>query len=255
MNMRNLSALLLVGAVFTLGCQKSAAQAPAPSAMTDEQKTVYTLGLLMGRNLQAFNLTPAELEIVKAGVAEAASNPKAEMGGEEMVRKVQELARTRSLAKAEVEKKKGQEFADKAATEPGAQKLPSGLVYTQITEGTGATPGPNDIVKAHYNGTLTDGTVFDSSVKRGQPAEFSLNGVIPCWTEGVQKMKVGGKAKLVCPAAIAYGDSGRPPTIPGGSTLVFEVELLETKAAPAAPVAPPVAPVTKPITPSTQPKK
>jgi FKBP-type peptidyl-prolyl cis-trans isomerase FkpA len=247
MNMRNLSALLLVGAVFTLGCQKSAAQAPAPSAMTEEQKTIYTLGLLVGRNLQAFDLTPAELEIVKAGVAEAVSNPKAEMGGEEMVRKVQELARTRA-------KKKGQEFADKAAAEPGAQKLPSGLVYTPITEGTGATPGPNDIVKAHYHGTLTDGTVFDSSVKRGQPLEFSLNGVIPCWTEGVQKMKVGGKAKLVCPSDIAYGDGGHPPTIPGGSTLVFEVELLETKAAPAAP-APPPAPAAKPVTPNTQPKK
>ena len=250
MNIRNLSAMLVVAAVSTVGCQKTAAQPPAPSAMTEEQKTIFALGQFMGRNLQTFNLTPAELELVKQGLADSITNPKSEMGGEEMMRKVQELARTRTLARAEVEKKKGQEFADKAATEPGATKLPSGLVYTSITEGTGAQPGPMDIVKAHYHGTLSDGTVFDSSVKRGQPLEFSLNGVIPCWTEGVQKMKVGGKAKLVCPAAIAYGDSGRPPTIPGGATLVFEVELLETKApAAAAPGLKPGAPVPPPANP------
>jgi FKBP-type peptidyl-prolyl cis-trans isomerase FkpA len=158
-----------------------------------------------------------------------------------MMPKIQELQRSRATARAEGEKKKGQEFADKAATEQGATKLPSGLVYTSITEGTGASPGPQDIVKAHYHGTLTDGTVFDSSVKRGQPLEFSLSGVIPCWTEGVQKMKVGGKAKLVCPSGIAYGDMGRPPTIPGGATLVFEVELLDVKPPAAAP-APPAPP-------------
>jgi FKBP-type peptidyl-prolyl cis-trans isomerase FkpA len=135
---------------------------------------------------------------------------------------------------------------DKAAAEPGASKLPSGLVYTSLSEGTGASPGATDIVKAHYHGTLTDGTVFDSSVKRGQPLEFSLSGVIPCWTEGVQKMKVGGKAKLVCPSSIAYGDAGRPPTIPGGATLVFEVELLEVKPQAAPPAAQAPAPAPKP---------
>ncbi|HEX8908988.1 MAG TPA: FKBP-type peptidyl-prolyl cis-trans isomerase, partial [Anaeromyxobacteraceae bacterium] len=90
-------------------------------------------------------------------------------------------------------------------------------------------PKETDTVKVHYTGTLIDGKVFDSSVKRGQPAEFPLNQVIKCWTEGVAKMKVGGKAKLVCPSSIAYGDEGRPPTIPGGATLVFEVELLDVK--------------------------
>jgi FKBP-type peptidyl-prolyl cis-trans isomerase FkpA len=84
-------------------------------------------------------------------------------------------------------------------------------------------------VKVNYKGTFIDGTEFDSSAKNGQPAEFPLNQVIACWTEGVQKMKVGGKAQLVCPSDIAYGDQGRPPQIPGGATLVFEVELLEVK--------------------------
>ena len=103
---------------------------------------------------------------------------------------------------------------------------PSGLVYQSIKEGSGASPAASDTVKVHYRGTLQDGKEFDSSYKRGEPIEFPLSGVIPCWTEGVQKMKVGGKAQLVCPAKTAYGDQGSPPTIPPGATLVFEVELL-----------------------------
>jgi len=92
--------------------------------------------------------------------------------------------------------------------------------------GTGASPNADNVVKVNYRGALTDGTEFDSSYKRGQPATFSLRNVIPCWTNGVPMMKVGGKAKLVCPSDVAYGDQGHPPTIPGGSTLIFEVELL-----------------------------
>ena len=96
--------------------------------------------------------------------------------------------------------------------------------------GTGASPKASDVVSVHYHGTLPDGKVFDSSVQRGQPAEFAVNQVIPCWTEGVQHMKVGEKAKLVCPSDIAYGDAGTPDgTIPPGATLVFEVELLGIK--------------------------
>jgi len=118
------------------------------------------------------------------------------------------------------------DYIEKAAAEPGAQKTASGLVYRELTPGTGASPKATDIVRVHYRGTLTDGTEFDSSYKRNEPAEFPLNAVIPGWTEGVQKMKVGGKAQLVCPAHIAYGARGAPPVIPGGATLVFEIELL-----------------------------
>jgi FKBP-type peptidyl-prolyl cis-trans isomerase FkpA len=119
-----------------------------------------------------------------------------------------------------------QAFLNKAAAEPGATKTSSGLVYRELQPGTGASPKATDMVKVNYRGTLIDGTEFDSSYKRNEPAEFPLNRVIPCWTEGVQKMKVGGKSKLVCPSSIAYGDSGSPPVIPGGATLVFEIELL-----------------------------
>jgi FKBP-type peptidyl-prolyl cis-trans isomerase FkpA len=131
-----------------------------------------------------------------------------------------------SKSSAPAEQPSGQAFLDKAAAEPGAVKTASGLVYHEITPGNGVSPKATDTVKVHYRGTLIDGTEFDSSYKRNEPAEFPLNRVIPCWTEGVQKMKVGGKARLVCPASIAYGDAGSPPVIPGGATLVFEIELL-----------------------------
>ena len=114
-----------------------------------------------------------------------------------------------------------------AAAEAGAVTTPTGLVYRSLKDGTGASPTAADSVKVHYRGTLTDGTEFDSSIKRGQPAEFPLGRVIKCWTEGVQRMKVGGKAKLTCPSAIAYGERGTPGgPIPPNATLVFEVELL-----------------------------
>ena len=102
----------------------------------------------------------------------------------------------------------------------------SGLEITHLTEGSGASPKPTDKVEVHYHGTFPDGKVFDSSVERGRPATFSLNRVIPCWTEGVGMMKVGGKAKLVCPPEIAYGARGSPPRIPANATLHFEVELI-----------------------------
>lgn len=117
-------------------------------------------------------------------------------------------------------------FLDKAAKEPGATRTDSGLVYRELTPGTGASPRASDVVKVNYRGALTDGTEFDSSYKRNEPATFPLSQVIPCWTEGVQKMKVGGKSKLTCPSSIAYRDAGSPPAIPGGATLVFEIELL-----------------------------
>lgn len=116
--------------------------------------------------------------------------------------------------------------AEAAAKEAGAQTTPSGLIYRSLQDGMGASPGASDKVKVHYRGTFLDGKEFDSSYKRNAPIEFPLNGVIPCWTEGVQKMKVGGKAKLTCPAAIAYGSRGAGGVIPPNATLQFEVELL-----------------------------
>ena len=106
---------------------------------------------------------------------------------------------------------------------------PSGLVFQSITEGQGPSPAATDVVMVHYRGTFPDGKEFDSSYKRGEPTEFPLNGVIPCWTEGVQLMKVGGKAKLTCPPAIAYGTRGAGAVIPPNATLNFEIELIGVK--------------------------
>lgn len=123
------------------------------------------------------------------------------------------------------------EVAAKSAKEPGAVVTDSGLVYRSLKDGTGAAPKATDIVKVHYRGTFPDGKEFDSSYSRNAPTEFPLDRVIKCWTEGVQRMKVGGKAKLTCPAAIAYGARGTPGgPIPPNATLLFEVELLSVSA-------------------------
>ena len=121
------------------------------------------------------------------------------------------------------------DVVEQAAAEKGAVKTPSGMVYRALTEGSGASPKETDVVRVHYKGTFPDGKEFDSSYKRGQPTEFPLNRVIKCWTEGVQRMKVGGKAKLTCPPSLAYGDKGAGGTIPPNATLQFEVELLAIK--------------------------
>jgi FKBP-type peptidyl-prolyl cis-trans isomerase FkpA len=207
--------------------------AKAQELKDDSQKTLYALGLAVGRSLEVFKLTPAELEVVQRGLSDQVGGKKTQIELEQWQPKIQGLLEQRQKAAADALKTKDKGFVDQVKKEKGAQTLPSGLIFVPQKEGTGAQPKPTDTVKVHYTGTLVDGTEFDSSVKRGQPAEFPLNQVIKCWTEGVGKMKVGGKAKLVCPASIAYGEQGRPPVIPGGATLVFDVELLETKATPA----------------------
>jgi FKBP-type peptidyl-prolyl cis-trans isomerase FkpA len=210
-----------------------AAHAAGPEPKTEDDKTLYALGLALSRNLGQFNLTPAELEFVKQGLTDGALNKEKKVELDTYGPKIQQLAQARAAAVAETEKKASQAFLEKAAKEKGATKTASGLVYVELKPGTGDQPKATDKVKVHYHGTLIDGTVFDSSVQRGQPASFPLNGVIKCWTEGVQLMKVGGKSKLICPSDIAYGDHGSPPKIKPGAALIFEVELLDIeKAAP-----------------------
>jgi FKBP-type peptidyl-prolyl cis-trans isomerase FkpA len=243
---RTWGALILAAAVVSAACSggdedvraagsaSPAAPAANAAAGTDEDKTLYAMGAVLGQNVKNLSLTPAQLEHVRAGFMDVAAGKAEAVDMQTYGPKIQAFVGSRRTAAAQVEKDKGKAFATKFAGE-GGQALPSGLVLKTVQEGTGAMPKPTDTVRVHYTGKLTDGTEFDSSVKRGQPAEFPLNGVIPCWTEGVQKMKVGGKAQLVCPSDIAYGDGGRPPQIPGGATLVFDVELLGIGAAKATP--------------------
>ena len=212
-------------AVLCVGTSVLDAQAADPS--TDEQKTFYALGLLISQSLGTFSLNESELEFVKAGMVDGVLKKPAKVDLQTFGPKVNQVQQARVAAQSETEKKAGATFVEKAAKEAGAKKTESGGIVIPIKEGKGETPKATDTVKVHYHGTLTDGTVFDSSVKRGEPATFPLNQVVKCWTEAVQMIKVGGKSKLVCPSNIAYGDRGSPPTIKPGATLVFEVELLE----------------------------
>ena len=215
-----LVALLLVLSTPAL----SSAQEPT----NDEQKTLYALGVAISQSLSTFTLSERELDMVKSGMTDGVLKRPIKADLQTYGPKIQQLAQARIAVAAEAEKKVGAAFLDKAAAEKGAVKTASGLVITPIKPGTGTTPKATDTVKVHYHGTLIDGTVFDSSVKRGEPATFPLGNVIKCWTEGVQQIKVGGKSRLVCPSNLAYGDaSPQGSPIKPGSTLVFEVELLE----------------------------
>jgi FKBP-type peptidyl-prolyl cis-trans isomerase len=198
----------------------------AQNLQTDQDKTFYALGLAIGGNLKEFKLTAAELALVTAGLSDSVQGKPAKVDIKTYGPKIQGIADERQAAAATAEKQAAGAFIAQMAKEPNAQRSASGMIYIPVKEGAGANPTATSTVKVHYHGTLRDGTVFDSSVQRGQPISFPLNGVIPCWTEGVQKMKVGGKAKLVCPSDTAYGDQGSGP-IPGGATLLFEVELLD----------------------------
>jgi FKBP-type peptidyl-prolyl cis-trans isomerase FkpA len=201
-----------------------AARAQVPKS--DDDKTLYAIGYITGGRVQFLKLKAGELKTVEQGFHDAATGAKAKVEPEERQEAINKLVQARSSAAADKEKTASKDFLAKAAQEKGAEKTPSGLVFRVLRPGNGPSPKATDKVKVNYEGRLTSGTVFDSSYKRGQPAEFPLGGVIKCWTEGVQKMHVGEEAELVCPSDIAYGDQGHPPTIPGGATLVFKVELL-----------------------------
>jgi FKBP-type peptidyl-prolyl cis-trans isomerase FkpA len=218
--------VLLSSLAALLAVTACAPQAPAPKPVTtDADKTLHAIGLVVGKNLEIFQLTNDEFERVVDGVrASRAGKPAVKL--EEFQGKIGELARARMAGDAGKRKEADARAIAALATDAKAKAEASGVVYIPVAEGKGASPKPTDTVKVHYVGTLVDGKEFDSSVKRGQPISFALNGVIPCWTEGVQKMKVGGKAKLLCPSSVAYGDEGRPPVIPGGASLIFEIELL-----------------------------
>jgi FKBP-type peptidyl-prolyl cis-trans isomerase FkpA len=218
--MRRSVAVVLVCLVIPLG-------ALAQEPKSDEDKAFYAIGYSLAERLGPFALTAAELEMVKAGLVDGVLGRERKADPRAYMEKIQQIRISRAAVVAAAEKKAGDAFLAKAASASGARKTASGLVITTLTPGTGPSPRATDKVKVHYHGTLIDGSVFDSSVQRGQPATFPLNGVIKCWTEGVQLMKVGGKSRLVCPAELAYGERGAPPRIKPGATLIFDVELLE----------------------------
>jgi FKBP-type peptidyl-prolyl cis-trans isomerase len=225
---KNTATAALAAVLLLAACTPSAP--PKATPKTDEEKTVYAFGVAGYESMKMLTFTPAELELVIAGLRDASAG-KPVVTLDEKRADLQKFALARQSAFMEKQKTEssasGSAYLEKAAKETGAEKTASGLIYIKITEGTGKSPVAADQVKVNYTGKLVDGTVFDASSKHGGPATFPLGGVIPCWTEGVAKMKVGGKARLVCPASIAYGDRGAGGAIPPGAVLDFEVELLE----------------------------
>lgn len=224
--MKTLLALLLA-------LPAAAGDAPAKDPYkTDDERALYTVGFLMGRNTAPFNLTAAETKIVQAGLADAALAKAPVVDVRFHQSRINDLLTRRVGAAAAKEKEKGKAFADKFAKETKALAIAGGGWYQELKAGEGEKPAAADTVKVHYRGTLITGEEFDSSYGRGEPTEFPLGGVIPCWTNGVGMMRKGGKAKLVCPSEVAYRDQGAPPKIKPGATLVFEVELLDITKAP-----------------------
>jgi FKBP-type peptidyl-prolyl cis-trans isomerase FkpA len=231
MKRKLLTAVVLSG-ILLVGCSRG------KDPKTEEEKTFYSIGTMFGSRLTQLSMSDAEIDSLASGLRDAAKNEKQKVDPMAYQQKIQEMFKSRMEKQSVGVKSKGSEFLAAFVAKEGATKTASGLAYKHIKEGTGPTPKETDIVKVHYHGTLTDGTVFDSSRERGKEVSFPLNRVIKGWTEGVQLMKVGGTTKFVIPSDLAYGDAGAPPKIAGGATLVFEVQLLGIEAAPAAPSAP-----------------
>jgi len=194
---------------------------------TEDDKAFYSLGYVVMKRASEFQLDEREKEAVRAGAQDALDGKEPSVEIADYQQRLAGIFRDRRARGSEAEKLASQEWVDMLAKEPGAVKTDSGLVFIESEPGSGERAQPTDTVRVHYHGTLRDGTVFDSSVQRGDPAVFPLNRVIPCWTEALQRMRPGGKARVVCPSTIAYGDRGAPPHIQPGAALHFDVELIE----------------------------
>lgn len=202
----------------------AAAQKTSPSS--DDEKYIYLMGASMGRNIKMFDLSEREVALVKQGLEDALLTEDLQVDIAEYGPKMNDFVEQRNQRTAAREESASEAFLAKAAQQKGAIKTSSGLIYSETKAGTGSAPTATDNVKVHYHGTRADGSVFDSSRDRGEPVVFPLNGVIVCWTEALQRMKVGGQATIACPAELAYGNRGIPGTIKPGAALSFEVELL-----------------------------
>ena len=225
--MKTLRAVAAVFCTLSLSVCSADGGKTAAAPATEDEKTLYALGYLVSGQLESFNLKPEEVVQVQKGLADGLTGATPAVNAEEYMQKIQALNMARMQQIADKGAAEGAAYVEKAAQESGATRLASGMVIKHTQEGTGASPAATDQVTVHYEGRLINGEVFDSSMKRGAPATFPLDGVIRCWTEGVQTMKVGGKAQLTCPADLAYGAQGRPGTIPPQATLIFDVELID----------------------------
>ena len=223
--MKKIIPFLVLGSMFLVSCNKKEAKIES-----DDDKTFYSVGHVYGKRFKEFKLNEREVEALMAGVRDGMTKDQAQVDDTmKYAYKFRDIIQSRLQVNSKSEKENGAKFLDAFVANEGGTKTASGLAYKILNPGSAEKPKSTDTVEVHYKGTLTNGTEFDSSYKKNKPIDFPLDKVIKGWTEGVQLIGKGGKIKLVIPSELAYGDQGAPPSIPGGATLVFEVELLNIK--------------------------
>ena len=215
-------ALLLV--VVYLICPALGAQSPS----TPMDTTSYSLGIVLSQNLKSQGFDSIDASSLAKGFEEGLAGS-GSVTPEQANQYIQQFLQKKAATAGAAAREEGETFLEQNAKRPEVKVTESGLQYEVLKEGSGASPSATETVNVHYHGTLTDGTVFDSSVERGQPIEFPLNRVIAGWTEGLQLMKEGGKYRFFIPYDLAYGPQGSPPTIPPYAALIFDVELFKVK--------------------------
>jgi FKBP-type peptidyl-prolyl cis-trans isomerase len=217
---------IFVLTLLTLAASTAAAADPVVLD-TDDKRALYAWGAMLSFTMRGVEVSPEEFDLIVAGFRDQKLEGKAQIPLEEQQPIVKAFMEARLAESAAREAERSKAFLEEQAAQPGAVTSETGLVYREEKAGSGASPEPTDTVTVHYHGTTADGTVFDSSRERGEPAVFTLQKVIPCWQEAIPRMKVGGQASITCPASIAYGDRGFGAKIPGGAVLHFDVELIE----------------------------
>ena len=235
MKLHRLAASVAVLSLVLAGCDNKAAD--NAELKTPAQKASYGIGLSMGKNLSQEGMDDLDSQAVALGIEDALAKKDQRLTDEELMEAfgfLQARAQERMSALNDAAAKAGADFLAENAKREGVQTTESGLQYEVIKKAEGAQPKVSDVVSVHYQGTLVDGSVFDSSIERGEPVEFPVGGVIPGWVEGLQLMKVGEKYKFYIPSELAYGAQSPTPAIPANSTLVFEVELLDIVGQPGA---------------------
>lgn len=228
--MKNLSNLVLTiafGSIVLFSCNKPATSGFSGTPANLNDSVSYALGINIGENLKQSGFEMINAEALANAINAIYNGDSTLFTAEVAGQIINDFMSKQSEVKSQGAKQAGVQFLAENAAKAGVTTTPSGLQYEVITAGAGKSPVATDVVTVHYHGTLIDGTVFDSSVERGEPASFPLNGVIPGWTEGLQLMKEGGKTRFYIPSELAYGDRAASELIGPGSTLIFDVELIK----------------------------
>jgi FKBP-type peptidyl-prolyl cis-trans isomerase FkpA/FKBP-type peptidyl-prolyl cis-trans isomerase FklB len=221
----NLLSAVLVSAPLLSAAEPAPAKAPALA--TDREKILYVMGALLGRPVSSLDLSEADVALVAAGLADSASRRPLRASAEEWGLRVSEFSQKRVSEIAAAEKKKATPFFGREEARPGTRRQPEGFLYREVAAGTGPSPSPTGKVFISYTGTIVDGTVFETTSTVGRPVTFDLERVIPCWQKALPLMKAGGKARIVCPSELAWGDFGHPPHVKPGAPVVFDLELVQ----------------------------